>query len=75
MASPNAVAVRVLQQLEADVVRGQPLRCDAGPDDHCDEQPGAEELGEQASAKRGTRSGILVCHAQILTDQRCLSQY
>ena len=40
---------RVLQQLQADVIGRQALRSDARSDDHSDEQPGADELGQQPS--------------------------
>ena len=61
----------VLQQLQADVVRRQPLRRDARPDDDGDEQAGAEELGEEA-ARQGRRRGR--GHAAILTRRERLSQ-
>jgi len=42
---------RVLQQLHADVARGQPGGHDPGADDGGDEQCGAEELGEERSPR------------------------
>ena len=72
---PQRRCGRVLQQLESHVVRRQPLGGDAGPDDHRDQQPRAQELGKHATEKRRSRSQILVGHAQILTDKHYLSQY
>ena len=46
---PRKVAVRVLQQLQTDVVGGEPLGGDAGADDDGDQQPGAEELSAETS--------------------------
>ena len=54
----------VLQQLQSDVVRGELLCGNAGPDDHGDQQGGAGELGEQSSGQRdGVVHGPLVTRA------------
>ena len=54
----------VLQELQSDVIRGELLCGNPGPDDHGDQQGGASELGEQSSGQRdGVVHGPLVTRA------------
>ena len=46
----------VLEELQTDVARRQPLRGDAGSDDHRDEQRGADELCGGLSSENATTS-------------------
>ncbi len=46
---PGARRRRVLQELEADVIRRQPLGGDAGADDDRDEQAGSDGFGARAA--------------------------
>ena len=46
---PGAGRDRVLEQLQADVVRREPLRGDARTDDDRDEERGADCLGRRAA--------------------------
>ena len=56
----------VLQQLQSDVIRGELLCRNTGPDDHRDQQGGASELGEQSSGQRdGMIHELLVRTASV----------
>ena len=57
----------VLQQLQPGVARGELLGGDPGPDDHGDEQAGADGLGEQPP-RQGDRGGVDFRHISIILD-------
>ena len=65
----------VLQELQSDVIRGELLCGNTGPDDHGDQQGGAGELGEQSSGQRNwVIHGLLVRTASVpSSNESCCS--
>jgi hypothetical protein len=66
-ANPNTVAVLFSNNCNPGVARRQALGGDPGPDDHGDEQAGADRLGQQPP-RQGNWGGVDFRHISIMLD-------